>query len=110
MHAQQQSRSRRECPLEVFNVNAVGRSNLDQLSAAAFEHFGQTKSAADLHELIASHDNLAALRKRIEHEEHGGGAVVDDERVFCPGNCTQRLPDGRVARAALAGFQIVLEI
>jgi hypothetical protein len=104
MHAEQQSRSRRERPLEVFNVNAVRRSNLDQLGAAACEHFGQAKSAADLHELTASYDNLAALRKRVEHQEDRSGAVVDDERILRPGNCTQRLADGRVARAALSGF------
>ena len=54
-------------------------------------------------ERIARHDDFAALGKRIEHEKHGGGTVVDDQCIFCPSSRAQRLTDCCIARTALAG-------
>ena len=86
MRAQQQRRARRERALEILEVDAIRRADFDQHRAAALENLGNAKAAADLDELVARDDHFASLRKRIEHEQHRGGAVVDDERVLRAGD------------------------
>ncbi len=88
MRAQQERRSRRERAFEVCEVHAIGRTDLDERGAAALQDVGNAKPAADLDELVARDDHLAAFGQRIEHEQHGGRAVVDDQRIFGAGGFT----------------------
>ena len=95
MRAKQQRRARREGALEIFDVDAIGRADLDERRAAAFEHVGNAKSAADLDELTARDDHFASLRKRIEHEQDGRRAVIDDQRILRAGDLLKRPPTSR---------------
>ena len=80
-------------------MRAVGGADLDQLRAGARHDLRHAEGAADLDQLAARHDRLAALRQRVEHEQHGGGVVVDDGRVLGAGQLAQQAAhDGRRAR------------
>ena len=66
----------------VVAAGAVRRADLDQPRPRLGHHLGNTKAAADLDELTArDRDSLTAC-KRGQGEQHGGGAVVHDERGF----------------------------
>ncbi len=115
VRAQQQRRARRQRARVVVEVDFVRRADFDQHGAAAREHVGQTKAAADLDELVARDDHFArrtvrGAREGVEHEQHGGGAVVDDQRVLGAARRAQQRAEAIVARAAFTGREIVLEV
>ena len=68
------------------------------------------EGAADLHQLAAAHQHLAALRERVDGEQHGGGVVVHDRGGFDAQQarsrdsaCTSRSP-------ALAADEVELQV
>ena len=80
MHAQEQRRLGADRPLVVGGAGAVGRADLDEPRARAREHVGDPEAVADLDQLAARDEHLAALGERREREQHRRGVVVDDER------------------------------
>ena len=78
--AQEQRRLGPDRALVVGGARAVRRSDLDEPRAGTREHVGDPEPVADLDQLAARDDDLAALGERSEREQHGGGVVVDDER------------------------------
>ena len=80
VHAQEQRRLGADRALVVGGARAVRRADLDEARARAREHVGDAEAVADLDQLAARDDHLAALRERGEREQHRGGVVVDDER------------------------------
>ena len=100
MRAKEQRRPGRERRFVVAQVDAIGRADFAQHGTAALEHFGQAKTAADFDELPARDDDLPAFRKRIENQQHGRRAVVDDQRRFGARQLADQAGDVVVARAA----------
>ena len=78
--AQDERRLRADRALVVGDPRAVGRADLDEPRARAREHVGDPEAVADLDQLAARDEHLAALGERGEGEHHGGSVVVDDER------------------------------
>ena len=70
---------------------------------------GHPEGAADLDQLAARDDRLAALRQRVQGEEDGGGVVVDDGGVLGAGQLDEEVAQDRVALAALAAVEVELE-
>ena len=89
VHAQQQRRLRADRALVVGGARAVRRPDLDEPRAGAREHVGDAEAVADLDQLAARDDHLAALGERGEREQHRGGVVVDDERGLGAGQPAQ---------------------
>ena len=73
------------------------------LAPGARHDVGHAERAADLDQLAARDDDLAAARQRVEHEQHRGGVVVDDGRVLGAGQLAQQAAQVVVALAAPAG-------
>ncbi len=93
----------------VLKMRAVRGADLDQLGAGAAHDLRHPEGAADLDQLAARHDCFATLGKRVEHQEHGGGVVVDDSSVLGACQLTQEIAQNIVAIAAPAGAEIVFE-
>jgi len=108
--AQQQRRVDGQRAFEVGEVHLIRRADFHESRAATREHVGQPEAAADLDELIARHDDLAAFRERVEDQQHGRRAIVHDERVFGAGRLVQQRRDACVARAARPRSEVELEI
>ena len=68
MHAEDGGRVRRDRPLVVAGVGLVGRAHLDELHAAGRHDVGQAERAADLDQLPARDDDLAAAGDGVEHD------------------------------------------
>ena len=88
--------------LVVRRARAVRRPDLDEARARAREHVGDAEAVADLDQLAARDDDLAALRERGEREQHRRRVVVDDERGLGAGQPAQDRRDVVLARAARA--------
>ena len=93
----------------VLEMGAIGRPDLDESGAGARHDVGHAESAADLDQLAARHDRLAAAGQGVEAEQHGGGVVVDDRGVFGAGQRAEQGPDMVVAFAAIARGEVELE-
>ena len=85
-------------------------ADLDEPRARAREHVGDAEAVADLDQLAARDEHLAALGERGEREQHGGGVVVDDERRLGAGQRAQERREVVLARAARARVEVVLEV
>ena len=110
MHAQEQRRLRPDRALVVGGAGAVRRADLDEPRAGAGEHLRDPEAVADLDQLAARDEHLAALGERREREQDGGGVVVDDERGLGAGQAAQDRGRVHLARAARAGVEVVLEV
>ena len=88
--------------LVVGGARAVRRPDLDEPRARAREHVRDAEAVADLDQLAARDEHLAALRERGEREQDRGGVVVDDERRLGAGQPPQDRGDVVLARAARA--------
>ena len=107
MHAQEQRRLRADRALVVGGARAVRRADLDEPRAGAGEHVGDAEAVADLDQLAARDEHLAALGERREREQHGRGVVVDDERGLGAGQpargsrstCSWREPRAPASRS-----------
>ena len=93
----------------VAGVGAVGGADLDDARPGPRHDVGHPEGAADLDQLAARDDRLAALRQRVQGEEHGGGVVVDDGGVLGAGQLDEEVAQDRVALAALAAVEVELE-
>ena len=96
--------------LVVVDVGPVGGAHLHQAGAALAHHVGDAKPAADLDQLAAGDDHLAIAGQGHEHQEHGGRVVVDHQGCLGAGEPAQELFGVDVARAALPGLQVVLQV
>ena len=94
----------------VAQVRAVRRADLAQPRAASQHDVGDAELAADLDQLAARDDDLAAVGQRLERQQHRGGVVVDDEGVLGAGQPAQQRLHVAVARAALLPGEVELEI
>ena len=108
--AQQERRLRPDRPLVVGRPRPVRRPDLDEPRAGAGEHVGDPEAVADLDQLAARDDDLAALRERGEREQHRRGVVVDDDRGLRAGQPAKQRREVVLARAARAGGEVVLEV
>ena len=108
--AQEQRRLRADRALVVGGARPVRRPDLDEPRARAREDVGDAEAVADLDQLAARDDDLAALGERGEREQHRGGVVVDDERRLGAGQPAQDRGHVILARAALAAREVVLEV
>ena len=88
----------------------VGRAHLDQPRARLRDHVGDPERPADLDELPARHHQLAPAGERGGRQQHGAGAVVDDDRGLGAGQLAQQPLDVRLARPARARLEVVLEV
>ena len=110
VHAQDRARALGPGGLEVLEVGAVGGADLDQLGAALAQDVGDAEAVADLDELAAGDEHLAAARRGGERQQDGRGVVVDDERVLGAGDGAEHVVDVVLARGAFAARQAVLEV
>ena len=78
--------------LVVGGARAVRRADLDEPRAGAGEHVGDAEAVADLDQLAARDEHLAALGERGEREQHRAGVVVDDDRRLGAGQPAQDAP------------------
>ena len=68
-----------DCAFVVGRARAVRRADLDEPRARAREHVGDAEAVADLDQLAARDEHLAAFGERGEREQHRRRVVVDDE-------------------------------
>ncbi len=68
------------------------------------------KAVADLDELAAGDEHVAAARQRGEGEQHRGGVVVHDQRVLGAGERAEDVVDVVLARGALPALEAELEV
>ena len=92
VHAQDHGRLGAERALVVGDPRAVRRPDLDEPRSRAGEHVGDPEAVADLDQLAARDEHLAALGERGQGEHHGGGVVVDDERSLGAGDPAAAAP------------------
>jgi hypothetical protein len=110
VHVQEHSSVRTDRALVVGRPRAVRRAHLDEPRARTREHLGDPEAVADLDELAARDDHVAAFRERREREEHRRRVVVDDERRLRAGQPPEQAAEVVLARAAGAGLQVELEV
>ncbi len=94
----------------VGGMRAIGGADFAQARAAVLHQIGQPERAADFDQLAARDHDFAPGGERIEREQHGRGVVVDHRRRLGARERAQLLFDQRVALAAAAAFEVVLEI
>ena len=110
VHAQEQRRVCAGRRVVVGRARAVRRPDLDQARAGAFEHLGDAEAVADLDQLAARHEHLAAVGERGKREQQRGGVVVDDERRLGAGEPPQQCGDVVLARASRTAGEVELEV
>ena len=97
--------------LVVGEPRAVRRADLDQPRARLRDHVRHAEPAADLDQLPARDDHLAARPgERRRREQRRARAVVDREPGLGAGQLAQQRLDVRVPRPARAGLQVELEV
>ena len=100
-----------ERALVVGQPRAVRRPDLDQPRARLGDHVRHAEAAADLDQLPARDDDLAARPgQRRGRQQRRARAVVDREARLGAGQLAQQRLDVRVPRAARAGRQVQLEV
>ena len=109
VHLQDGARARADGALVVSGVGTIRRAHLDQAHARLAQDLRHPEGAADLDQLAARDDHLAAARERREREQDGGGAVVEGERVLGARQQSQQLRDPGAALAPLAALEVELE-
>ena len=110
MHLHQQGGVLAHGAVVVARVRAVGGAHFHQLCAGAGHHVGNAKGAANLHQFAARNDHLPARRQAAQHQQHGGGVVVDHGGGFGAGQFAQQRFHQVVAVAAPAGGQVVFQV
>lgn len=110
MHPQDERRLRPDRRLVVLDARPVRRPHLAESGAGAGEHVGNPEAVADLDQLTAGDEHLAALRERGQRQQHGGGVVVDDERGLRPGQPAHERGEVILPRAPRPRRQVVLEV
>ena len=97
VHAQDRRGLRADRSGEVGRPRAVRRADLAQPCARAGDDLGNAKAIADLDELAARDDHLAAVRDRRQAEHESRGAVVNAERVLGSRELAHERRDVRLA-------------
>ena len=110
VHAQQHGRLRADRTLVVGGARPVRRADLAQARARACEHVRYPEAVADLDQLAAGDEYLAALRERGQGEHHGRRVVVDDECSLGARQPAQDCRDVVLPRPARSGREVVLEV
>ena len=110
MHAQQQSRVRPHGLAIVIKVGAIGRADFHQACAALAQHVGDAEATADLDELAARDDDLAALGQRRQRQEHGSGIVIHDQGGFGSRQAAEQVLGMQITRPPLPGLQVIFEV
>ena len=106
MHLEDEASLRSDCVRIVLRMRAVGGADLHKLGAGAGHDIRHAEGAADLDQLAARDNRLAAKRERVEDEKHGRRIVIDDGRVFGSGQFANERAQMVVALAALALLDI----
>src|SRR5206468_10317250 len=94
----------------VLEVRAIGGADLDQPRAALSHYLGDPEAPADLDELAARDDGVAAVGERVERENECRGAIVDHDRVAGAGELAQQRRTVHIPRAAAAAVDVVLDL
>ena len=110
MHSEDRSRRVADRLLVVGEPRAVRRPDLDEPRARAREDVRDPEAVADLDQLAARDDHLAAFGESRQREENGRRVVVDHERGLGAGQVSKQRRDVILPRAAGAGGEVVLEI
>jgi len=110
MHAKEHARFFVDGVFVVGDACAVGRADFLKRGAAICHDFGDAETVADFNKLAARDDDFAIARQCGKNEKHGGGAVIDNDNGFGPGQSLQELRRVDVALAARAGVEIVFKI
>ncbi len=90
-------------------MRAIRRADFADAAARSFDDVGQPEAAADFDEFTARDRHRSAEAEAVQHEQQGGGVVVDDGRRFGAGECAQHRFDHRVAIAAARPAEVVFE-
>jgi dUTP pyrophosphatase len=99
-----------ERPAVVGRAGAVGGAHVDQFGARLLHHLGHPEAAADLDALATAHQHLATVGQCCTHQQHGGGVVVHDDGGLGAAHAGEQLADGALARPALAGGEVELDV
>ena len=110
VHAQQQRGVGRDGALVVGGRRAVRRPHLDQAGAARGQDVRDAEAVADLDQLTAGDEHVAAGGERAQHQHQRGGVVGDGEPGLGAGERGDQRLDGVLARAAAAGGEVELEV
>ena len=110
MHAQQHARALVDGGGVVADARAIGGAHFAQDGAAFGANVRDAERVADFDQLAARDDDLIALRQGVEGQEDGGGIVIDHQRPFRTQKPGEEAVRVRIALAALAAGQIVLQI
>ena len=98
-------------PLVVGQPGPVGRADLAEPRAGDLEDLGQPEAAADLDELPARDDHLAAGGQRAQGQDGRRGVVVDDGRRLGAGQpAEQRRRRRRSGSPRSPRSQVELEV
>src|SRR5882672_10003251 len=79
MYAQQQSRALVDGFLVVGDAGAISGANLAQDRARLSHDVGYAERSADLDQLSARDDDLAAFSQSVQRQQDGGSIVVDHD-------------------------------
>ena len=110
VHAEQDGGPLGDGALVVGEPRAVGGPDLDERRPGAGEHVRDAEAVADLDQLPARDDHLAALRQGGERQQDRRGVVVDHERGLGARQLAEDGGDVVLARPPRAGLGVVLEI
>ena len=110
VHAQEERGLRPDRSLVVGGARAVRRPDLVQPGARAGEHVGDAKAVADLDQLTARHEHVAAVGQRREGEQQRTCVVVDDERALRAGEPPQETGQMMLTGAAAAVDEVVFQV
>ena len=90
-------------------MGAVGGPDFMQNAARLAHHVGNTKRAADLHQLAARHHHLTAAGGCRQHQQHRRRVIVDDTGVFRAGDLAKQVGQRAIAVAASGIVKIVFQ-
>ncbi len=93
----------------VGNGRAVGRPDLGEARSGRLEDLRNLEGAADRDELAAGDERATAAREGRQSEQHGGGVVVDGDRVGSAEDVAGERAHVVLAPAALAARRVVFE-
>ena len=110
MHLHQQRGTFIDRVFVVAQMRAIGGSGFAEDAIGALHDLGHAERAADLHEFAAGNHDFAPGGQRIEHEQHGGGIVVDHGGGFSAGQFAKRRFEMMVAVAAMSRLKIVFQV
>ena len=93
----------------IGNCGFVGGADFDELNASGAHDVGDAEAIADFNEFAAADDDIPAFGQGVEHEEDGGGVVIDGDGW----RAGEPFEDGAavtIALAAFAGGEVVFKV